>query len=74
MDSDDSDYLPDPSRYPPEPGEDGDHHEPVEPELEDDEDQHEPDDPGPKHDENQREPELLPAQKVGGKNNIVFIR
>ena len=53
MDSDDSDYLPDPSRYPPEPDEDEDHHE--------------PDDPGPQHDENQREPEVQPAQNVGGK-------
>ena len=39
MDSDDSDYLPDPLRYPPEP--------------EDDEDYHEPDDPGPQEDEEQ---------------------
>ena len=39
MDSDDPDYLPDPQRYPAEP--------------EEDEDNHEPDDPGPQEDEDQ---------------------
>ncbi len=44
MDSDDSDYLPDPERA--KRKEDEDHHEPDDPGPQDGEDQHEPDDQG----------------------------
>ena len=61
MDGDDSDYLPDIPRYPPEPEADEAHHEPDDPGPQDDKDQGEPDNPGPQHDEEQ------PAKGVRGK-------
>ena len=68
MDADDPDYLQDIARYPPEPDDDDDHHEPDDPgpthrpdgpEHQDEGHQHEPNDPGPQEDQE-------PAQRVQG--------
>ena len=69
MDADDPDYLPDLSRYPPEPEDDEDQnvpnnlgpkHQPDGPKPQNDGHQHEPGDQGPKEEQEQ-------AQRVRGK-------